>query len=221
MRSAILAVSTLCLLAACGQNAQAPDSSSAAPSTSSSDAAPSGGGSPYRAEMTMTVGGRSMPAVLYRSGASSRQEMDTPAGHNVTIMNGDTHEAYTIMQVMGRTVAYRMDMSNPTGNQMPTNWNPEDVAASTQVGPCSAAGENGTEYTRTTDHGSWGGCVTSDGIMLRTKVNGATVMEATRIQRGPQDPSLFQLPPGVEAREMGNAGDMMRDAIAAAQAKGH
>jgi hypothetical protein len=147
--------------------------------------------------------------------------MDTPAGHNITIMNGDTHEAYTIMQTAGRTLAYRMDISSSSSSPVPTDWRPEDVAAATQVGPCSAAGETGTEYTRTTDRGSYGACVTSDGIMLITKVNGATVMEATRIQRGPQDPSLFQLPPGVEAHDMGNAGQMMRDAIAAAQAKGH
>lgn len=224
IRSAALAISALCLLGACNQNnAQAPGSESSA-----SNAAPSGGatmptsGVPYRADMTMTAGGRTSPAVMYRSGANSRTEMDTPAGHTIMIMNGDTHTGYSIITVMGRTIANRIDISS---SNTPTDWNPSDVASATRVGPCSAAGENGTEYTRTVDtpqgSGSWGGCITSDGIMLRTTVNGQTVMEATRIQRGPQDAALFQLPPGVEAHDLGNAGDAMRDAIAAAQAKGH
>lgn len=226
MRSAVLALSAICLLAACNQNnAQAPggaSSSSAAPSTSGSGGLPTGSGAPYRADMTMTVGGHSTPAIMYRSGANSRTEMDTPAGHTIMIMNGDTHTGYSIMQIMGRTVATRIDM---TSNPVPTDWKPEDVAAATRVGPCSAAGETGTEFTRTQEtpqgQGTFGGCVTSDGIMLRTTVNGQTIMEATRIQRGPQDPSLFQLPPGVEAHDVGGASAAVRDAIAAAQAKGH
>lgn len=224
MRRAVLALAAVCLLAACNQNnAQAPGgaSSSAAPN-SSAGGLPTGNGAPYRADMTMTAGGHSMPAIMYRSGANSRTEMDTPAGHTIMIMNGDTHTGYSIMQIMGRTVATRIDISS---NPVPTDWKPEDVAAATRVGPCSAAGETGTEYTRTSQtpqgQGTWGGCMTSDGILLRTTVNGQTIMEATRIQRGPQDPSLFQLPPGVEAHDVGGAGQAMRDAIAAAQAKGH
>lgn len=224
MRSAVLALATVCLLAACNQNnAQAPGgASSTAAAPSSSGGLPTGSGAPYRADMTMTVGGHSSPAIMYRSGANSRTEMDTPAGHTIMIMNGDTHTGYSIMNIMGRTIANRIDISS---NPVPTDWKPEDVAAATRVGPCSAAGETGTEFTRTSDtpqgQGTWGGCVTNDGIMLRTSVNGQTIMEATRIQRGPQDPSLFQLPPGVTAHDMSGSASAMRDAIAAAQAKGH
>jgi len=222
MRSALLAFTAICLLAACGQNTQ--NAGSGSNGSGASATAPSGtsGGMPvstipYRADMTMTVGGRTMPATMFRSGANSRTEMESPAGHTVMIMNGDNHEGYSMITVAGRVMATRIDLST-TPTAAGADWKPEDVAAATRGGPCTAAGESGTEYTRTTDNGSFGGCVTNDGIILRTSMNGHTVMEATRIQRGPQDPSLFVLPPGVHASDAGAA---IRDAMAAAQAKGH
>lgn len=45
-------------------------------------------------------------------------------------------------------------------------------------------------------------CITADGIALRTEaeIDGHTrvLYEATEVTRGPQDPALFQLPPGVQ-----------------------
>jgi hypothetical protein len=45
-------------------------------------------------------------------------------------------------------------------------------------------------------------CLTSDGIILKQSRDGTLYWETTSIQRGPQDPSLFVLPPGVQVMDM-------------------
>ncbi len=39
-------------------------------------------------------------------------------------------------------------------------------------------------------------CVTADGVLLRVRLNGRTLADATRVEYGPQDAALFELPPG-------------------------
>ena len=45
-------------------------------------------------------------------------------------------------------------------------------------------------------------CITEDGVMLRAVTSGRTVLEATKVQYGPLDPSVFQVPPGYTQRQM-------------------
>jgi len=39
-------------------------------------------------------------------------------------------------------------------------------------------------------------CVTADGVLLRVRVDGRVRADAARVEYGPQDPALFQLPQG-------------------------
>ncbi len=39
-------------------------------------------------------------------------------------------------------------------------------------------------------------CVTADGVLLRVRSDGRVLAGATRVEYGPQDPALFQLPRG-------------------------
>ena len=48
--------------------------------------------------------------------------------------------------------------------------------------------------------------VTDDGIILRAREGERTVWETTSVQRGPQDASLFTLPPGVQVMDLSNMG---------------
>jgi hypothetical protein len=219
MRIAAFALVSACaLLAACNPSApssQTADSSASAPANGG---LPTGGGASYRAEMQiMGPEGQNMPVVMIHAGNKSRTEMTTPAGPSVMIMDMEAHEGFMIMNLGGSSIARRMDLSQQASQIPSEQWKPETIAAATRTGTCNVAGESGVEYTRTTDAGPIAGCVTSDGIILRTSTNGRTMMEATRIQRGPQDPNAFVVPPGVQVIE-GN--DMSAIAAAVARAKG-
>jgi hypothetical protein len=68
-------------------------------------------------------------------------------------------------------------------------------------------------------------CVSNDGIMLQMKMNGEVVFNTTSIRRGPQDPSLFTPPAGVQfttahAPSQSEINDMVARAKAAAAAHG-
>jgi hypothetical protein len=187
-------------------------------------AAPGGGGvstvfpdlsqGAYRLEATVTDDdGVSMPMVLIRDGAKMRIEASRPEGASAIVVNPDTGQTFMISEAGGRTVAMLVssdDYENPAAQ-----WQTE-MAGSSFVGPCSAAGETGAEWTRTDEAGEVStACVTNDGIVLRGTENGRTTWEATRVQRGPQNADLFRAPPGVEVVDMGA---MMNDAIESARA---
>ena len=153
--------------------------------------------------------GGTMAEVIYRDGAKMRTEMNGPAGQMISIINSDTHEAFNIMHIGGRTMATRTDLSQvQTGTHAPVDVDAlraQMQSRAHRLGSCSAAGENGSEWTIdapegvTTTSGARTMCVTNDAIMIQMKVNGSLVFDTQSLQRGPQDASLFQLPPGVQA----------------------
>ena len=151
--------------------------------------------------------GGTMAEVIYRDGAKMRTEMNGPAGQMINIVNSDTHEAFNIMHIAGRTMATRTDLSQLQN----TTHAPVDVDAlraqmrsrAHRLGACSAAGESGSEWTidapeGVTTSGVRTMCVTNDGITIQMKLDGALVFDTQSLQRGPQDASLFQLPAGVQ-----------------------
>jgi hypothetical protein len=195
-------------LAACNQSGQSADSGGGG----GGGAFPNLFQTAYRAEFTMInpESGQSMPGVLIRDGQKVRMEMNSPQGAMVVISNPDTGDMYTIVNAGGRQIATRSTgaaVENPWDN-----WSSEMNTTATASGPCSAAGENGQSWTSQTDGEDSTACVTSDGIILSATQNGATTWETTSVQRGPQNASLFQLPPGVQVMDlsnMGNVADMM------------
>lgn len=238
MRRTTLAVVSLIALAACSPSGGSATSANAG---NGSATTPSGGGFPtgsnvaFRQEGTMTIGGQTIPQITYHDGAKMRTEMNGPMGSTIMVVNNDTHEGFTLTHMMGRTIATRMDLSqqgaSPASQDQVAQWRADMADRAHQVGTCAAAGENGTEWevappagsTDTTSQRSM--CMTSDGIMLQMKMNGAVLFNTTSLQRGPQDPSLFALPPGVQfttiqAPSRADLNDMVARAKAAAAARG-
>lgn len=82
-----------------------------------------------------------------------------------------------------------------------TAWAALGADNARHVGRCEVAGEQGHEWTpreapapgveRTA-------CITDDGIVLRVRENTAVIWEATSLQRGAQDPSMFGIPAGYQ-----------------------
>lgn len=203
MRVSALAFVAACALAACNPSAPAGDAGSA-------DA---GGGlfpdlsrTAYRAEATAMHEGETTPIVMIRDGAKMRMEIASSDGQTIIIANGQNGENYIISTQGGRQMALRAtglgdQVSDPT-----REWQGELAETATRTGTCSVAGENGAEWTKTTEEGVETVCVTDDGIILRATDDGVTVWETTQVQRGAQEANLFELPPGVQVMDLGNLG---------------
>jgi hypothetical protein len=151
--------------------------------------------------------GGAMAEVIYHDGAKIRTEMNGPAGQIISIVNSDTHEAFNIMHIAGRTMATRTDLSQvQSGTHAPVDVDAlraQMQSRAHHLGDCSAAGEHGGEWSIDAPQGVTTSdartmCVTNDGIMIQMKVNGVLAFDTQSLQRGPQDASLFQLPPGVQ-----------------------
>lgn len=242
MRIAALAFVSILAMAACSPSAPAggASGSTAAPAnTGASNGFPQGGNVSFRQTATMTIHGTSIPEVIYHDGAKMRTEMTGPMGEMTSIVNNDTHEAFNITHIAGRTIATRTDLSQ-IQTHASTTVDVEAMRAQMQarahrLGDCTAAGEHGGEWSvdapegmsTTTTSGTRSMCITNDGIMIQMKMDGNVVFDTQSLQRGPQDASLFQLPPGVQATETripsqaSIADAMARARAAAAAAQGH
>ncbi|MFZ2029481.1 MAG: hypothetical protein WAU68_04165 [Vitreimonas sp.] len=114
----------------------------------------------------------------------------TPSGQLVTAVNP--------ARVIG--VAVRISDSDAP-QPLETPWAALGGSNARSVGDCTVAGQNGHEWQpkeapapgveRTA-------CITSDGVVLRVRENSRVLFEATNVQRGPQNASLFGVPPGYQ-----------------------
>lgn len=209
MRRTMVALVSVCALAACGQNAQ-------------QQTADAGGGglfpdlnaAAYRAEATLNNGdGETIPAVMVRDGKKVRFEVNAQQGASIMISNGDTGETFVITNQGGRTIAIRASGVDTGVSNPMDSWQGELSENATRTGSCSVAGENGAEWTKTTtEDGTDTVCVTEDGIILRLTDDGRVAWETTRVQRGPQDAAQFALPEGVQVMDLGNLGALVEAA---------
>ncbi len=219
MRVAALVLVSALALAACGK--QAGNGTAAQNST---PAANPGGvigamfpnlfQASYRADgQVIRENGQTMPITMIRSGPNMRMEMDTGReGRMAIIRNASTHEMYTIMTMAGRQIAMQTDTST-VQDPFQAFANHEDNNPHIHIahgGPCLQAGETGSEWTVTNDEETTPrphtACVTTDGIILQAKDGDRVTWQTTHIQRGPQDPALFALPPGVQVMNARNIG---------------
>ena len=221
MRIAALALMSVLTLAACSP--KAPEGTANAPANPGGVAGnlfPNLFQASYRAETTvLRENGDTIPMVIVRSGQNVRMEITSPQGPMVIVQNGETHQGFTLMNMGGRQIAMTMDTSgadNPLAQDPLQAWARQEGVQLTRGGPCTAAGEVGAEWSSTRPDPTSGNpvtntaCVTGDGIILQAKSNGRVTWQATRIQRGPQDPTQFQLPPGVQVMNLGNAGALLQ-----------
>ena len=217
MRALAVVLISAAALAACGQNATAPNAGGGG---SAANAFPNLFQTAYRAEATITNprDGTTMPVVMIRDGRKMRMEMTTEQGPAIMIMDPDSGENLMISNAMGRQVAMRVrtdQLENPADE-----W-AEAMSGSTFTGPCAGAGQTGSSWARTSDEGKpQTVCVTGDGIILQATEDGHTTWETTSVQRGPQAATLFQAPPGVQVMDLGDLGAQAQAAIREAQ-KGH
>lgn len=176
------------------------------------DVFPSLSGTAYRLEATITnpEDGSTVPVVMVREGSRMRLEMNAPQGASTIIADNETGESIIISTAGGRTMAIRANAASATG-ELPTDaWGGDFGQTATRTGTCSVAGETGAEWTRTdAADGVTSACVTSDGIILRGAKDGRTTWETTRVDRGDQPDSAFELPPGVQVMDLNDMSGMI------------
>ncbi|MGD9981186.1 MAG: hypothetical protein AB7H66_01345 [Hyphomonadaceae bacterium] len=222
MRSAILALASVGLLAAC--NPSGCSGANTAPGADSGGGLfPDLNGVAYRAEATLTNrDGETQPIVMIRDGRNSRIEIASGEGASTIITNGDTGESFVLTTQGGRTMALRATGMGENFNNPADAWQGELAQDATRTGDCTAAGETGAEWTKTTEaDGTDTVCVTNDGIILRATDDGRVVWETTSVERGPQAASLFTLPEGAQVMDLGNMGNALNQALEAAKQRGN
>jgi len=208
MRAAMLVLVSACALAAC--NPAAPGGGGA------SSVFPNLNSGAYRLEANVISEQGNLPVVMIRDGQKARFEITTPAGVQTMITDASTGEAISLTNMGGQTIALRMNadqFENPT-----RQWESEYATTATLVGPCSGAGETGSEWSNTADGHTNTVCVTSDGVILSTAQDGQPMWQTTRVQRGAQDPSLFTVPAGVQVTDMGDVSAAMQQMLERAKA---
>lgn len=81
-----------------------------------------------------------------------------------------------------------------------TSWAALGEDGARHVGKCEVAGEDGHEWRPREETGGVArtACITDDGIVLRVAEGDRVIFQATRLERGAQDPSLFGVPAGYQ-----------------------
>jgi hypothetical protein len=95
-------------------------------------------------------------------------------------------------------LAVRLDNADAP-QPLETAWAALGAENARSKGRCEVAGEHGHEWTPRrppAQHIERVACITEDGIVLRVAESGRTLWEATSLQRGEQDQSLFGVPAG-------------------------
>ncbi len=133
---------------------------------------------------------------------AAQPQATAPAGATTTAPGATPTPAVqapaSAQQVLG--VAVRIEDANAP-QPLETAWAALGAENARSTGKCEVAGESGHEWTprqapapgveRTA-------CITDDGIVLRVSESGATLWEATSLQRGQQDAALFGVPTGYQ-----------------------
>jgi hypothetical protein len=131
--------------------------------------------------------------VEYQDGLKTRMEATRhDGGLTVVINNEETNEHLTIGTLpTGELYALRR-AADPNDDAA---WYVQGPGGPTAVGPCQSGDgvENGTAWTLGEGELS---CVSHDGIVMMQGTSSSISRSLSNIQRGPQDPALFALPPG-------------------------
>ena len=163
----------------------------------------------YSGSGVMTLSGQPpIPFTVIFDRGLERREMSMQGQSQVFITRPDRGVAYMLMMDMGMAMEMPLDAQGMNSADQIAAYNPVAVGSDTVLG------ESVTRYRlqgtdpmgRSFDGFAW---ISGDGIILRMQrdasspqLSGPVGYEMTALQRGPQDSSLFELPPGVQAMPM-------------------
>ena len=156
----------------------------------------------YSADQVIETSQGDIVSRVYHDSGKQRTEMQLQGMQQISIVRPDQQRIVMVVPQMN------MAMEMPFQNEL-TMRNPEyrirDYPTEA-VGEETMQGEEVTKYRVTDPNGDVGyAWVTDDGIFLRMEGGNAqerVVIQRSNIQRGPQDPSLFEPPADVPVTKM-------------------
>lgn len=220
-------MAVIAALAACNQKPAAP--------TAESLLFPALGATPYAANYSLSAGGDELRTMrMLRSGANQRIET-TGMGEGKTaviLIDGVTGKMTQFQIGEGAPKAALLidrDKLGPFADAM-------DIEADAKANPPKHLGSDTVagekcetwEFVEPVEPGETApaepsdarqACVTRDGILLRVQQPGSAQPEliATKVDKGPQDPSLFAVPDGYQIVDMSECTNALGAMLAAAQ----
>ena len=156
----------------------------------------------YSADQVIETSQGNIVSRVYHDGGKQRTEMQLQGMQQISIVRPDQQRILMVVPQMG------MAMELPFNNEL-TARNPEyrirDYPTEV-VGQETMQGEQVTKYRVTDPNGDVGyAWVTEDGIFLRMEGGDAqeqVVIQRSNLQRGPQDPAIFEAPEGMPVTKM-------------------
>lgn len=123
--------------------------------------------------------------------AGHRLRIDPPGAGMFMVVDYDTHRMAMVRPSDRKAVEMAAPLGMPGAAQPGGNY--------VRAGTDTVAGLPCTDW-RTHDNGGGDAtvCFTADGVMLRARVAGKTIVEATSVAYGPQNPADFAVPPGFQ-----------------------
>ncbi|MEX0760608.1 MAG: hypothetical protein WD100_13590 [Tistlia sp.] len=161
-------------------------------------ALPPVGETPYSGRFTMDIAGQPVTGTLYHSPDAERREMTVEGTGQVFILRPAAGEALMILPAA--KMAMRIPLPPDPGLAAAEAFARLDPQAE---GEETVAGEATTIY-RTSGEIEGRFWITDDGVVMRMETDtdrGRYTMELLDLERGAQDPALFELPPGVQVME--------------------
>jgi hypothetical protein len=148
---------------------------------------------------TPTAPGAAPPVAIPQTTARSTTPVQGPTvAPAQPTPSGQLATATTPPRVIG--VAVRISDADAP-QPLETPWAALGASNARSVGDCTAANQRGHEW-QPKEAPAPGvlriACITADGIVLRVRENNRVLFEATNVQRGPQNASLFGVPPGYQ-----------------------
>lgn len=161
----------------------------------------------YMARFAMTGGGQTVDGTVHHTPDAERREMELDGMRQTMLLRADAGEMLMLFPQMN--AAMRMPM-----NKDPNVDAQEAFArmAPVAIGEETVNGEETTIYEVDAEIEGrfW---VTDDGIVMRTDMTaaeGPVFLELSQVERGPQDPALFEVPEGMEILDAGTMPAMPR-----------
>jgi hypothetical protein len=159
------------------------------------------GQTPYAADFVMRGGGQEIEGRVHQTPGAERREVTLDGQRQIMLLRAEAGEMAMLFPDM------KMGMRLP----MPRDPNLEAAEAFAAADPQplgeeTVNGEPTTVYA--VDDGDMRGrfWVTPDGIVMRSDVtteDGPFSLELSDVERGPQDPALFEVPAGTEMMDAG------------------
>lgn len=157
---------------------------------------------PFRAERTVMVNGRSYTGLVFHIPGRERQEQELWGTKEVFILDAATAQGWLLVPSFKTYVEFPFppvmaDLASPDLTRHPVGQETVDGVRTTKYRVDHTA-EDGTRAKGYL----W---VSRDGVLMKlagtiTRRGGkplSVAMELSHIEMGPQDPSLFELPPGL------------------------